>query len=79
MPATSLMLWGSCRNSRLPVRLREAGWRLEEKAVILPEKTKADSLEEMVLPFDIGLQLSESELEAKRNVKLPYMAAQTQE
>uniref|UniRef100_A0A915A5N2 Elongator complex protein 5 n=1 Tax=Parascaris univalens TaxID=6257 RepID=A0A915A5N2_PARUN len=52
---------------------------MEEKAVILPEKAKADSLEEMVLPFDIGLQLSESELEAKRNVKLPYMAAQTQE
>lgn len=45
----------------------------------MPEKTTADNLEEMVLPFDIGLQLSESELEAKRNLKLPYMAAQTQE
>jgi hypothetical protein len=30
------------------------------------------------LPFDVGLNLSEQERRAKANVKLPYMAAQSE-
>ncbi|VDK31376.1 unnamed protein product [Anisakis simplex] len=58
---------------------------LDEKksSAVVSETAKADSntnpLEDLIVPFDIGLQLSESELKAKRNLKLPYMAAQTQE
>ncbi|VDM50194.1 unnamed protein product [Toxocara canis] len=53
---------------------------VEEKRAVISEKTKGDNpLEDVVVPFDIGLHLSESELKAKRSVKLPYMAAQTQE